>query len=78
MLYITSLGFIYFITGSLYHLIPFTYFAHPPPTPFPCSFSYSSVDGHLDCFCILATVDTVAMNIGVHISFQISVFIFFR
>ena len=30
LLYITSSWFIYFITGSLYLLIPFTHFAHPP------------------------------------------------
>ena len=34
MLYITSPGLIYFITGSLYLLSPFTHFAHPPrPRP---------------------------------------------
>ena len=30
MLYITSLGLIYLITGSLYLLAPFTHSAHPP------------------------------------------------
>ena len=40
-------------------------------------FIHSSVDGHLGCFHILATANNVAMNTGVHISFQLSGFIFF-
>ena len=40
-------------------------------------FTYSSVYGHLGYFHILAIVNTVAMSIGVHVSFQISVSIFF-
>ena len=42
------------------------------------SFIHLSVDEHLGCFHILATINNTARNIVVHISFQISVFIFFR
>ena len=37
---------------------------------------HSSVDEHLGCFHIVSTVINVAVNIEVHVSFQISVFIF--
>jgi len=38
------------------------------------SFIYSSVDGHLVCFYVLATVNSAVMNIGVHVSFSVLVF----
>ena len=37
-------------------------------------FTHSSVSGHLGCFQVLAIVNSVALNIVMHISFQIRVF----
>ena len=38
------------------------------------TFIHSSVHGHLCCFQVLAIVNSTAVNIGVHVSFQIMVF----
>ena len=37
-------------------------------------FIYSSVNGHLGCFHVLAIVNSAAMNIGVHVYFWIMFF----
>ena len=37
-------------------------------------FIHSSVNGHLGCFHVLAIVNSAAVNIGVHVSFQTMVF----
>ena len=39
-------------------------------------FIHSFVDGHLGCLHMLTIVNSAAINIGVHVSFQIRVFIF--
>ena len=39
-------------------------------------FIHLSINGHLGCFHILDTVNNAVMNIGVHISFWNSVFVF--
>ena len=39
-------------------------------------FIHSSINGHLGCFHILAIIDSAVLNIGLHISFRISVLVF--
>ena len=37
-------------------------------------FIHSSADGYLDCFHVLTFVNSAAVNIGMHVSFQITIF----
>ena len=37
-----------------------------------------SVYGHLGCFYVFAFVNSIAVNIGVHVSFSIRIFVFTR
>ena len=41
-------------------------------------FIHSSVDGYLDCFHVLAIVNSTVMNTGIHVSFRIVVFSEYR
>ena len=60
--------------------------SHPHPHPHTHTyiqthhifFIHSSVDGYLGCFQVLAVVNNAALNIGVHVAFQIRVFDFSR
>ena len=36
-------------------------------------FIHSSVDGHLDCFHVIAVVNSAAVNSGIHVAFSILV-----
>ena len=49
-----------------------------PTISFSVFFIHLSIDGHLGCFQVLATVNSGAMNTGVPVSFQIRVFIISR
>ena len=47
-------------------------------TLYPCVCVYIYTPRHLGCFCVLAIVNTAAMNIGGQASFQIRIFMFSR
>ena len=61
---------------SLYH--SFLWLSNIPLFVYHIFFIHSSVHGHLGCFPLLVTITSAAVNVGVHVSFQIRVFIFSR
>ena len=46
-------------------------------SPHHIFFIYFSIDGHFGCFHALAIVSSAALNVGLCVCFQISVFVFF-
>ena len=63
----------YIYTHIFYGWVIFIYI-HTHTHTYTPHLLYPSVDGHLDCFYVLAIVHSAAVNIRVHISFQITVF----
>ena len=61
-IHVAANGIISFFFMAEYYFIVYTYYIF---------FICSSVEGHLDCFHILAIINSAAVNIGVHVSFQL-------
>ena len=57
------------------HLLPFLWLSNTTLYMHHL-FIHSSVYGHLGCFRVLAIVNNTAVNIGMRVSFRVSVFVF--
>ena len=75
--WLISLSIIF--SRSIHAVTKFSSFSLPSSIPlYHSCFIHPSIDGHLGCFQILATVNNTAINIGVLMFFQISVLVSFR
>ena len=59
MLWFSSLWLIYFVTGGLYLLIPFTHFNHPPHIPLATSMLNEISQTDKDKYCMISHTHTL-------------------
>ena len=74
-----SILYIYTHTHTHTHIYTYIYiyiYTHTYIHTCHIFFIHSPADRHLGCFCVLAIVNSAAMNTGMHVSFGISVFAF--
>ena len=69
-------GLVIRFTYSLYVSMPFSHIILPSPSPTESKrlFSTSVSSRHLGCFHVLAIVNRASVNVGIHVSFRITVF----
>ena len=61
---------------SKFHFILWLRYVYTHTHTYICVYTYLSIKGHLVGLHILALVNSATVNIGLHVSFQISVYIF--